>query len=117
MTPTIAPIFLGTVGEGENNGSAGEGSSPGDFFLPEFDLAMFDQNASPVLSATQVCLGAVKLSDSRLASNPAILEALSLHWEDDAPVSPCIRDWEAAGSRVVDTVIAPVLEDFFGQGC
>jgi hypothetical protein len=40
-SPTIALVSLGTVGEGENNGSAGEGSSPGDFLLPEFDPAKF----------------------------------------------------------------------------
>jgi hypothetical protein len=38
---TIAPVSLGTIGEGENNGSAGEGSSPGDFLLPKFDPAKF----------------------------------------------------------------------------
>jgi hypothetical protein len=53
---------------------------------------------------SQAHLGATLLSNSRLASNPAILEAYSLPWEDDLLVSPGSNDGEASDSRVADSV-------------
>jgi hypothetical protein len=51
------------------------------------------------------------LSNSRLISNPVILEAFSLPGEDDSPANPYNRDLEASGFGVADTVNAPVSED------
>ena len=52
-------------------------------------------------------MGAVSLSNSKLASNPAIQEAFSLPWEEDFPTS----SWgEVSGSEVADSIEAPVLE-------
>jgi hypothetical protein len=44
----------------------------------------FDRNHPPVSSATQLRLGAAKLSDPSLASDPIIMEAFALPWEVDS---------------------------------
>jgi hypothetical protein len=72
--------------------------------------AKLDRNPPPV-SATQLRLGSAKLSDPRLASNPAILEAFRLPWEDDTPNSK----GEASDSGGVDSVIEPVSEDLLAK--
>jgi hypothetical protein len=54
--------------------------------------------------ATQARLGAASVSD------PLILEASSLHWEEDFPASPCSRDREASSSGVANSVVGPVSE-------
>jgi hypothetical protein len=69
-----------------------------------------DRNPPPG-SATQLRLGAAKLSDPRLASNPAILDAFLLPWEDDTSDS----EGEASDPRGVATVIEPVLEDLLAK--
>jgi hypothetical protein len=51
------------------------------------------------------------LSDSRLVTNPVILEPFSLPWEEDILTSPSSKDWEAPSSVVADIVIAPVSEE------
>jgi hypothetical protein len=66
----------------------------------------FDRNHPPVSSATQLRLGAAKLSDPRLASDPVILEAFTLPWEDDSPDS----EGEDSDSGVADPDIEPVSE-------
>jgi hypothetical protein len=58
------------------------------------------------MSATQLRLGAAKLSDPRLASDPIILEAFTLPWEDDSPDS----EGEDSDSGVVDPDIELVSE-------
>jgi hypothetical protein len=59
-------------------------------------------------SDTQAGLGATLLSDPRLASDPVILEAFSLPWEDDLAASPGSSDWEESESGVADSVNLPV---------
>jgi hypothetical protein len=54
--------------------------------------------------ATQARLGAASVSD------PLILEASSLHWEEDFPASPCSRDREASSFGVANLVVGPVSE-------
>jgi hypothetical protein len=66
----------------------------------------FDRNHPPVSSATQLRLGAAKLSDPRLASDPIILEAFTLPWEDDSPDS----EGEDSDSGVADPDIELVSE-------
>jgi hypothetical protein len=82
---------------------AGAGSSnmPG----PGFSVP-FDRNHPPVSSATQLRLGAAKLSDPRLASDPIIMEAFALPWEVDSPDS----EGEDFDSGVADHDIELVSE-------
>jgi hypothetical protein len=70
----------------------------------------FDRNHTPVSSATQLRLGAAKLSDPRLASDPIILEAFTLPWEDDSPDS----EGEDSDFGVADPDIELILEVDFG---
>jgi hypothetical protein len=82
---------------------AGAGSSnmPG----PGFSVP-FDRNHPPVSSATQLRLGAAKLSDPSLASDPIIMEAFALPWEVDSSDS----EGEDSDSGVADHDIELVSE-------
>jgi hypothetical protein len=104
---SLKPRLVSDVGlESLDVGVLGELSGPSPDALAM--VACVDPIPLRRWSDTQARLGATLLSDPRLASDPVILEAFSLPWEDDLEASPGSSDWEESESGVADSVNLPV---------